>query len=84
MLIKSERSIDKKKHFQIINFRGVNMPEETIQVKKKIETENFHEKFERLCGFQIEDLTSWNRFVKLMYRPTDPSSLGITRMLFGN
>lgn len=53
--------------------------DETIKKEK----ETFHEKFDRICGFQVEDLTSWEKFVRLMYRPTDPSSLGITRLLFG-
>lgn len=54
--------------------------EENSEVAK---AETFSSKFERLSGFQLKDLTSWDRFVKLMFRPTDPASLGITRVLFG-
>ncbi|XP_046392645.1 vitamin K-dependent gamma-carboxylase [Ischnura elegans] len=34
-------------------------------------------------GFELRDLTSWSRFVRLLFRPTDPASLGVTRALFG-
>ena len=34
-------------------------------------------------GFELSDLSSVSLFVKLLNRPTDPSSLGIMRILFG-
>ena len=36
-----------------------------------------------LCGFDTSDFKSWQRFVGLLCRPTDPSSLGILRFSFG-
>ena len=36
-----------------------------------------------LFGFSMNDISSWSRFVQLMNRPMDPSSLGVTRFLFG-
>lgn len=44
---------------------------------------NFKKSFENFAGFQIDDLTTFEKFVKLLYRPTDPSSLGVSRALFG-
>ncbi|XP_012262131.2 vitamin K-dependent gamma-carboxylase [Athalia rosae] len=41
------------------------------------------EKFEKVCGFRLSDLQSYKKFVALMYRPTDPASLGVARALFG-
>lgn len=38
---------------------------------------------EEILGFHIEDLSDFRRFCKLMFRPTDPSSLAVVRMLFG-
>lgn len=40
-------------------------------------------RMKRLFGFEKEDLTTWNRLVCLLNRPTDPASLGIFRFLFG-
>jgi vitamin K-dependent gamma-carboxylase len=37
----------------------------------------------KLFGFELSDLSSWNKFVKLMNRPEDPSSLAIFRICFG-
>ncbi|XP_076163553.1 gamma-glutamyl carboxylase isoform X2 [Ptiloglossa arizonensis] len=39
--------------------------------------------FERLCGFRLNDLSSFDKFTQLLYRPTDPASLGVVRALFG-
>ncbi|XP_043275488.1 vitamin K-dependent gamma-carboxylase isoform X2 [Venturia canescens] len=39
--------------------------------------------FEKCQGFQLSDLTSYEKFVGLLYRPTDPASLGVARALFG-
>ncbi|XP_067011234.2 vitamin K-dependent gamma-carboxylase [Anabrus simplex] len=41
------------------------------------------EQFQQLFGFLPADLSSWKRFVQLLYRPMDPASLGIIRALFG-
>uniref|UniRef100_A0A8C9SK90 Gamma-glutamyl carboxylase n=1 Tax=Scleropages formosus TaxID=113540 RepID=A0A8C9SK90_SCLFO len=37
----------------------------------------------RIFGFEKEDLSSWERLVCLLNRPTDPASLGVFRFLFG-
>ncbi|KAM4677468.1 vitamin K-dependent gamma-carboxylase [Discoglossus pictus] len=37
----------------------------------------------RVFGFEWSDLSSWQRFVCLMNRPTDPAALGVFRFLFG-
>ncbi|XP_073444668.1 vitamin K-dependent gamma-carboxylase [Dendrobates tinctorius] len=37
----------------------------------------------RVFGFDGSDLSSWQRFVSLMNRPTDPAGLGVFRFLFG-
>ncbi|XP_046820051.1 vitamin K-dependent gamma-carboxylase [Vespa crabro] len=42
-----------------------------------------YEKFEDACGFKFVELSSFENFVRLLYRPTDPANLGITRALFG-
>lgn len=41
-------------------------------------------RFEKLCGFKLNNLSSFESFVALLYRPTDPASLGVVRALFGN
>lgn len=43
----------------------------------------FKDKFENCCGFSWSDLKSFDNFVRLLYRPTDPASLGVARALFG-
>ncbi|KAG6797464.1 Vitamin K-dependent gamma-carboxylase [Apis mellifera caucasica] len=40
-------------------------------------------RFEELCGFKLADLSSFESFVALLYRPTDPASLGVVRAFFG-
>jgi vitamin K-dependent gamma-carboxylase len=40
-------------------------------------------KMKILFGFDLDDLRTWDNFVKLMNRPEDPSSLGLFRILFG-
>ncbi|XP_068130975.1 vitamin K-dependent gamma-carboxylase [Hyperolius riggenbachi] len=37
----------------------------------------------RVFGFEWSDLSSWQRFVSLLNRPTDPAGLGVFRFLFG-
>lgn len=64
------------------NSEETSKDEENEEKLSKLE-ETFEDKFKRLCGFQLEDIKSWDKFVRLMYRPTDPSSLGIARILFG-
>lgn len=39
--------------------------------------------FESICGFKISDLGSLDSLLQLLCRPTDPSSLGVMRMIFG-
>lgn len=38
---------------------------------------------EKYVGFSISELKTWESFLKLLYKPTDPSSLGVVRILFG-
>ncbi|XP_065507672.1 vitamin K-dependent gamma-carboxylase isoform X2 [Caloenas nicobarica] len=38
---------------------------------------------QRLLGFELRDLTRWDRFVRLLHRPTDPAGLGAFRAAFG-
>lgn len=45
--------------------------------------EKSKDKWENLLGFQKESLSSWNDFVKLLCRPSDPACLGSIRFLFG-
>nr|XP_012134614.1 PREDICTED: vitamin K-dependent gamma-carboxylase [Megachile rotundata] len=40
-------------------------------------------RFERLCGFKFSDLSSFQKFTTLLYRPTDGANLGVVRALFG-
>ncbi|XP_051155289.1 vitamin K-dependent gamma-carboxylase-like isoform X2 [Leptopilina boulardi] len=54
-----------------------------ISTSKICLRQNFQRNFENFTGFQIDELTTFKKFVKLLYRPTDPSSLGVTRALFG-
>ena len=37
----------------------------------------------RLLGFELRDFSTRAAFVRLMCRPSDPSSLGVTRIVFG-
>lgn len=41
-------------------------------------------KMRRLFGFDLNDFSSWDSFVKLLMRPEDPASLAAFRILFGN
>ncbi|KAM6341382.1 LOW QUALITY PROTEIN: vitamin K-dependent gamma-carboxylase [Podargus strigoides] len=38
---------------------------------------------QRLLGFELRDLTRWDRFVRLLHRPVDPAALGAFRGAFG-
>ncbi|CAK9798058.1 Vitamin K-dependent gamma-carboxylase [Anthophora plagiata] len=49
---------------------------------KKQDKQSFN-KFEKFCGFSPSDLSSFNKFTALLYRPADPASLGVVRALFG-
>ncbi|KAK9503159.1 hypothetical protein O3M35_011787 [Rhynocoris fuscipes] len=40
-------------------------------------------KYEILLGFEFKYFKNWNSFIKLLYKPADPSSLAVTRILFG-
>lgn len=44
---------------------------------------SFNNNFERLFGFKISDVSSFEKFAQFLYRPTDPASLGVARALFG-
>ncbi|RXM94529.1 Vitamin K-dependent gamma-carboxylase [Acipenser ruthenus] len=39
-------------------------------------------RMKRLFGFELSDVSSWQKFVCLLNRPTDPASLGVFRFLF--
>jgi len=39
--------------------------------------------YTRLLGFTWVDLSSVERVMRLLYRPTDPAGLGIMRVIFG-
>ncbi|KAJ1522865.1 hypothetical protein ONE63_002010 [Megalurothrips usitatus] len=39
--------------------------------------------FRAVFGVDVADLSSWGRFVAMLYRPTDPASLAVVRILFG-
>ncbi|KAK3089183.1 hypothetical protein FSP39_001567 [Pinctada imbricata] len=41
------------------------------------------DKFNELFGFKLQELFSWNSFVRLMCRPCDPASLAVLRICFG-
>lgn len=43
----------------------------------------FKNDFKRVFGFSLNELLNFEDFVKLLYRPTDPASLGVARALFG-
>lgn len=51
--------------------------------KQKLSAPTIKNKFEKLCGFKLDDLSSFEKFTALLYRPTDPASLGVVRALFG-
>jgi hypothetical protein len=46
---------------------------------KIVESCNFKEEFE----FSLADIKNWESFVHFMYRPMDPASLGLIRIMFG-
>ncbi|KAG8225022.1 hypothetical protein J437_LFUL006033 [Ladona fulva] len=49
----------------------------------KQHSEDKLDSFERLFGFKLTDLASWDSFVRLLFRPSDPACLGVVRALFG-
>lgn len=51
--------------------------------KQKPSACTIKDKFERIFGFKLGDLSYFERFTALLYRPTDPASLGVVRALFG-
>jgi len=46
---------------------------------KSTGSSNFEEKFE----FSLADIKNWESFIHFMYRPMDPASLGLIRIMFG-
>ncbi|XP_014477597.1 PREDICTED: vitamin K-dependent gamma-carboxylase [Dinoponera quadriceps] len=44
---------------------------------------SFNDSFEKLCGCKVSDVSSFEKFTRFLYRPTDPASLGVARALFG-
>ena len=43
-----------------------------------------YSEFREDFGFCLQDIKSWENFVKLMYKQMDPASLGLIRIMFGN
>jgi len=39
--------------------------------------------FQKLFGFDLSQLKSWGSAITLMFRPEDPSSLAVARILYG-
>lgn len=60
-----------------------NKPEEKSWKSSLFDILPSDESFENVCGFRLSDLSTYDKFVALMYRPTDPASLGVARALFG-
>ncbi|XP_053573784.1 vitamin K-dependent gamma-carboxylase isoform X2 [Bombina bombina] len=59
---------------------GEGRGREEVRRKPKKEKSSF---MSRVFGFEWSDLSSWQRFVCLMNRPTDPAALGVFRFMFG-
>ena len=53
------------------------------KLKKEGVEANNKSRFESLMGFRLENLRSWDRFIKLLCRPSDPANLGVFRVAFG-
>ncbi|KAH0564429.1 vitamin K-dependent gamma-carboxylase [Cotesia glomerata] len=79
--------IKEKKAEKKLNYEDTEVKDEFLL--EKIESKfgfcdsKFFSNFESACGFKFEDLKSFDKFVALLYRPTDPASLGVVRALFG-
>lgn len=63
--------------------RSVNVRSEPIVKQNRLPEKICFEKLESCLGFKLKDLTSFNSFCQLMFRPTDPSSLALVRVCFG-
>jgi hypothetical protein len=46
---------------------------------ESMESYNFKEKFE----FSLADIKNWESFIHFIYKPMDPASLGLIRIMFG-
>lgn len=68
-----------KKRKRSLNVRS----EHTVKGNNRLSEKICFEKLESCLGFQLKNLTSFNSFCQLMFRPTDPSSLAIVRICFG-
>lgn len=55
-------------------------PKNDLNKTKREEKSN---KMRRVFGFDLDDLSSWSKLVKLLMRPEDPASLAVFRILFG-
>ncbi|XP_031841315.2 gamma-glutamyl carboxylase isoform X1 [Nomia melanderi] len=40
-------------------------------------------RFEQLCGFRLNDVSTFEKLTSFLYRPTDAACLGVVRALFG-
>lgn len=45
--------------------------------------QSFKSNFKRLFDFKVNNVSSFEKFVQFLYRPSDPASLGVARALFG-
>lgn len=68
-----------KKRKRSLNVRSEPIVKQQNRLPEKI----CFEKLESCLGFKLKDLTSFNSFCQLMFRPTDPSSLALVRVCFG-
>lgn len=68
-----------KKRKRSLNVRS----EPIVKQQKRLSEKICFEKLESCFGFKLKDLTSFNSFCQLMFRPTDPSSLALVRVCFG-
>lgn len=57
--------------------------QEQLQVSPCADAKDGPLSFKAVFGVDARELSSWRRFVVMLYRPTDPASLGVVRMLFG-
>ncbi|ELT96478.1 hypothetical protein CAPTEDRAFT_169440 [Capitella teleta] len=55
----------------------------TKKESKETATKEIPSQFFHLFGFHLSDFSSWGSFQRLLHRPTDPSSLGVLRILYG-
>ena len=73
-------------HFEALKSRERDIVMEKEKPKNDLNKTKIGEKsskMRRVFGFDLDDLSSWSKLVKLMMRPEDPASLAVFRILFG-